>query len=179
MIDENAPILCLDVDGPLNPCPFSPERSKDWIFEPEFVSTKASGRYRLNLSRQMANAISDLGCRIMWLTTWGRHAHANMGLHFDWISHPVLAERPEPEYTGMYGWSAVEDFMWKPSAMQKLLSNPGQKVVWIDDDIEWFLSEVNKKGIVLDPHNRLLAICPESDIGITRAHIEQIKEFLK
>jgi hypothetical protein len=126
----------------------------------------------------MGDSLERLGCKTHWLTTWGYHAHANIGLHFDWISHPVLAEKPPPHYEGMYGWRTAEDFLWKPRAVQQFLSQPGGKVVWIDDDANGFHEEWARNGRILDLHGRLLTICPDSDIGLTTSHIEEIRNFL-
>ena len=167
--------ILLDIDGVSNPVRFLPQDSSDWQFEPSFKSTKASGGFTLNLSREMAAAILGLGCDIRWLTTWGHHAHFNIGMHFDWINYPVLAEPPES--SGMYGGGS--DWLWKPRAVMDFLKDPGDKVVWIDDDADDYVDHWQKHGLVLDPHNRLLVICPETNIGLTRDHIKRIDEFLK
>lgn len=167
--------ILLDIDGVLNPSPFAPHDSPDWKFEPQLKSSKASGGFTLNLSREMAGAILGLGCDIQWLTTWGHHAHFNVGMHFDWINYPVLAEPPESR--GMYGGST--DWLWKPRAVMDFLKNPGDKVIWVDDDADYYVAHWSEHGLVLDPHNRLLVVCPDTDTGLTKAHIESIREFLK
>jgi hypothetical protein len=173
--------ILLDVDGVLNPDFFEAENCPDWVFEPKFKSSKASGRYTLALSREMGKAIEDLNCQVHWLTTWGTHAHFNIGIHFDWNNHPILAEKPPPiiEPDGMYGRREVEDHFWKPRAVKKFLLEPGPKVIWIDDDIEAFQERIAQNGMTLDPHNRLLTICPDELVGLTKQHLNLIREFIQ
>lgn len=163
------PIIPLDIDGVLNPCPFNAERSKDWLFEPEFRSSPESGRFLLNLSKEMGQALLDLDCHIRWLTTWildEDQANPNIGAALGWPKLPIIPIAPH----------GPSDFFWKPRAIKTLLENPGPKVIWIDDDINSFLQHFQPD--VLDPHKRLLTIVPESDIGLTKAHINIIKEFI-
>ena len=169
--------LLLDVDGVLNPCPFSIDRSSEWIFEQPFKSTKASGGFTLNLSREMGKAIEELDYNIRWLTTWAHHAHVNIGMHFDWISHQVLAEPPEASYN-MYGCTS-SDWLWKPRAVMEFVKDPGDKVVWIDDDANEFIDHFDKNGLTLDPHERLLIISPITDVGLTKSDLGRIREFLR
>jgi hypothetical protein len=172
--------ILLDVDGVLNPIPFSASDSSDWKFESSFISSKPSGRYRLNLSREMGKAIEDIGARIHWLTSWHTHAHFNIGLHFDWIDHPVLAY--PPSQLG-YGWSGYygesEDRLWKARAVQRFLAEPGDKVVWVDDEADGLMAKFSNNAGNIDPHNRLLIICPDEYVGLTRSHIGSIVEFFE
>lgn len=160
------PILLLDVDGVLNPCPFDKNRSSDWAFEKTFRSTLASGGFNLNLSWEMGQALLGLGCEIVWLTTWildWDHANENIGRAFGW------AEKKVPEVTREQFWKILE--------VKRILAEPGPKVVWIDDDALNFL-ELFEDGADLDPHSRLLVVCPDSSVGLTKAHLQEIKEFL-
>jgi hypothetical protein len=170
------PIIVLDIDGVLNTFVPVAERSADWKWDPEFRSDRDSGRFLLNLSTEMARALEKLG-ELRWLTTWiynGDQANPNVGAHFGW-NLPLLDivkdtttprvsifERPDP-------W-------WKSNSIKKLCAEPGPPVVWIDDDIEWFLRDGPQD---LDPHHRLFCVCPDADVGITRAHIEMIKNHLE
>lgn len=165
----NKSILVIDVDGCLNPVPFDPAMSSDWKFEPTFCSSQESGGWPLNLSREMGQTLTDLNCEIKWLTTWildADFANIEIGSALKWkrLNHCPFKQQ------------GFTDIWWKPRAVKELLKDPGPKVVWIDDDINIFLQ--NFEIGELDPHNRLLAICPFPAIGITKNDIDVIKEFL-
>lgn len=173
------PILVCDVDGCLNPCPFNPTTTRDWVWEPQFTSDEPSGSFPLNLSREMADAITALNCDLRWLTTWGHHAHRNMGARFGWPQYPVAAGPGDPGLVLPFGyWKHTS--LWKPRAVFDLLAEPGPPVVWIDDDIRGYL-DINYEDLLgreLDPHDRLLAVAPVYDTGITRMHLEMVREWL-
>jgi hypothetical protein len=163
------PILLLDVDGVLNPISFSSTDSFDWKFEAPFRSSEESGGWTLNLSKEMGQAIQSLDCEIRWLTTWildADFANAEIGSALGWerlALCPFVKHKSDP-------W-------WKPRAVKDLLQHPGPKVVWADDDINIFLQFFEDDE--LDPHNRLLAICPDPTVGLTKDDIDTIKEFLR
>lgn len=159
------PILLLDVDGVLNPVPFTTTWSSDWEFLPEFISSEESGMWPLNVSAEMAMAITDLGCDVRWLTTWGDHAHDNIGAAFGWRLLPVVAQPDR------------RSFSWKVKAATEILSEPGPPVVWIDDDIAEFACRTDFTTI--DPHKRLITVCPKTNVGLTRSHISYIAERLQ
>ena len=173
------PILLLDVDCVLAPSPFNRATTRDWLWEPPIVSDEISGGFTLHLSREMAAEVVGLGCDIRWLTTWAHDASRNIGAHFGWPEHPVAATPKSPGLDLPFSyWKHIP--LWKPRAAFDILANPGPPVVWIDDDIGTFLDlpYESRLGRELDPHDRLLAIAPVYDTGITRAHIAEVREFL-
>jgi hypothetical protein len=160
------PIILLDVDGVLNPCPFKAEMSSDWKFEPTFTSKTG---FKLNLSKEMGRAILDLNCNIIWLTTWildEDFANPEVGVALGW----------DKKATAHIDESKTQ-FFWKTEKAREILSIPGSKIVWIDDDVNEFIN-MFKNRFDLDPHNRLLAICPDADVGLTKVHIDRIRTFL-
>jgi hypothetical protein len=162
------PLLFADIDGCFNPVPFRAVVSKDWKWERTFRSNADSGGFNLNLSSEMGAAIESLGCDITWLTTWivGQdHANPNVGKALGWElkPYPIIPEDPY--------------IFWKVMYMKDVLAQPGPKVIWIDDEATEF-SELFSDQWDLDPHNRLLIINPETDIGITKDHIDTMKVFL-
>jgi hypothetical protein len=171
------PMILLDVDGVCNRLS-GPGSEEDWAWEPMFYSTDASGRFPLHLSREMADALFLLGADIHWLTTWDYHANFNIGSHFHWPTLPVLAGPGSPTLNfGMFGTH------WKPAAVVKLLRDPGPPVVWIDDDVRYYVDlpyeHALGEGEVLDPHDRLLAVGPAPHAGISKANVAEIQEFLR
>lgn len=161
------PIILLDVDGVLNPCPFKAERSPGWAFEPTFRSNERSGRWPLNVSKEMAQELLSITDDIRWLTTWCDQAHPNIGGPvFGWPEFPVLQDHRK----------FSRNFFWKPANVQDVTREPGPPVIWIDDDSAGYVEACTLES--LDPHGRLLVITPECDIGLTREHFARIREWL-
>jgi hypothetical protein len=164
------PIIVLDVDGVLNPFwPRSTQISRDWVFDKNFSSSPESGSFLLNLSTEMGQALRDLDCDIRWLSTWmrdGDFANQEIGEALGW---PVLPN-VEIEFHG------PNDFSWKPRAVRQILSTDGPPVIWIDDDAVIFLKDLT--DLSFDPHQRLLPIAPDTDVGLTKKDIEKAKDFI-
>jgi hypothetical protein len=159
-------VILLDIDGVLNPCPFSTERSKDWVFDPEFVAKC----FQINASCEMARALLDLNHPIEWLTTWCMYddsANQHIG---PCIRMPRLKNNrtPYPDE----GW-------WKLAVYNlKRLQFDGP-IVWIDDDLAGAGLPVEYGKTAVDPLDpATLYVCPETDVGLTKAHIEAIAFFL-
>lgn len=156
------PILLLDVDGVLNPVPFD-HADVDWPFEPSFMA----GSFRMNFSKEMLDAIQRLPVQIQWLTTWCMDPCNNDVQN---QLEPALKLPPYPYHHAPVfptrGW-------WKLLVVQKLLTEHpwSQRFVWIDDDI--------KDGTADLFDDRVLTISPASHIGVTRQHIELIKDFCR
>lgn len=167
------PLLLLDVDGVLNPCPYHPDRSRDWEDFELYASSEESGRRALSLSKSMGQALLALECDIQWLTFWVRdadHANPEVGARLGWPTLPVAPFELR-----------LSDYVWKFSAVRRLLQEPGPALVWVDDNADTDLHWVRQSDVLwdrLDPHGRLLAVSPVTNAGLTKAHVEQIKDWL-
>jgi hypothetical protein len=168
-MNNQQPLILLDVDGVLNPFPFT-DIKRDWKFEPTFTSSIESGQFSLNLSKEMGQALLDLNCQIQWLTTWIRHedfANPNIGKALDW---PIQKE-------AQLVIAGLTDPFWKVRTVKSILSIPGPKVIWIDDDAARFIEHFSDWSL-LDPHDRLQIIVPDPQVGLTKRHIQIINDFI-
>ena len=150
--------LLLDVDGVLIPYGPPSDEWGEWI--------RHHRREDLVVSRQMVAAIDALGADVYWLTSWSHTANSLLCPFIDWPPKKVLEKRTVKHW-------------WKLGAAHELLtSSPYGRVAWVDDDLDQYRDEVDSKlGHLLDA-GRLLLVCTESSIGLTRRHIESIRDFL-
>jgi hypothetical protein len=164
---DNKPLLILDIDGVLNPISTIIDNSDlDWNFNVQAVSSEG---FHLQLSREMAAALTSLGCKIQWLTTWifdQDLANEEIGPLIG-LNHKTCCSINKSLHDG---------YAIKLDAMYKILANKGPKVIWIDDEIEYILKSKDTKDF--DPHKRCLKIIPNSTIGITKQHIKEMEVFL-
>lgn len=161
------PYLFLDVDGVLSP--FASD-SDAWD---DFTDTPGAG-FELPLSRSMAAALAGLDLESVWLTTWEHEANKVVAPALGW--DPLEVIESGTLKSSRRRW-------WKLAALDWWMAGHASRpFVWIDDDI--------RSELAPDPDRRLaryrwatssspfLLICPDRDVGITRAHIEEIKAFI-
>lgn len=158
------PICLLDIDGVLNPVPFG-RWPNEWIFEPSFVAD----RFHMNFSKEMLDALQALPMEIQWLTTWCQNPDRIEV--YEYLEKPLGLPRFKVHHE-LPGRRFGQSTWWKHDVVQRLLvQHPWhQRFVWIDDDLNDFHADT------LDD-NRVLTIRPETDRGITKAHIARIREF--
>ncbi len=182
----DTPILALDVDGVLNVFlrgaikePFGDYRSIN------ARPTVHDHEYEITFSPTVIKTLLDLhesgALEIVWLTTWGRGANGELS---ERIGLPgnfrVAGERPAnaafvPLETNSV--SNEQDSWWKFTYIKRLAhEHPSRRIIWIDDDlsfdrdsVEW----VNAQG------NRVLGICPDTNLGLTPEDLEFIREFVE
>lgn len=174
---QDRPTIYLDIDGCLNPVPFHPDSSSDWQFGPEFghlgvdLDTLEPKCFLLNLSQEMARALEALECTIKWLTTW---------VKYDDKTAPIRRALGWDRMDSLDDLSHVvrrsDDNRWKLNSIRQVLAQPGAPVVWIDDELDRFLDGCVREE--LDPHHRLITLCPDLHVGITREALEVIKARL-
>lgn len=154
------PYLFLDVDGVLNRIATS---GGDWDdFELHKLSPFNYGKFRVFLSKSMCAALAELPVEIIWLTTWCTEA--------DRLIAPLMG-LPGYRCAGM-GDPFPNS---KITCLEIFLEKEGiRPFIWIDDGaIKTYMEEdFRELGW------KHLAIRPNERIGITKNHINQIKEFL-
>lgn len=115
------------------------------------------------------------GVEARWCTTWLEHAPSIFGylsgLGDDWVWEPGVSTRPDQDQS----W-------WKAERVRAALER-GQRVVWIDDEIDERLREVQQQASDED-HSwmtgpNLLKVCPSSARGLAPADLNAIRAFLE
>lgn len=149
--------LLLDVDGVL--IPFGPPHDGwgDW--------GRHGDREDIVLSRQMVDAVQALDADVHWLTSWMHSANTILAPILDWPPMPVLEKQT------LRRW-------WKLVAVEEFVRNaPHARIAWVDDDLDEYADEVDDAIGPLVDAGRLLLVCTDSRIGLTRTDLDRIGAF--
>lgn len=146
----------LDVDGVLLPPP--PRTSspwKDWATYP----------FSVTASQAMGAELGPVVDTITWASTWRDLANDYISPVFGWGQRPVLERKRELVW-------------WKLEAIGR--AHPlGVPLVWVDDEINE--RDVNNDGWIRSYISKItdtyLLICPETNVGLTPEHIDEIVTF--
>lgn len=156
--------LFLDVDGVISPMPDHRSPLKHWG---DWRKCPNVG-FHLLLSQTLADALTELGVTIKWLTTWEAGEMCN-----EYIS-PVL------------GWDRLEvlprkgcseEPWWKLDAI--LRHGLTEPFIWIDDDIHYAedaVAKAFKEAKVTVPR---MLVSPDWEEGITPAMVEEMRMFVR
>ncbi|MEY9875845.1 hypothetical protein ABH931_005351 [Streptacidiphilus sp. MAP12-33] len=112
------PLLFLDIDGVL--IPFGGRDHRTYPPPP----AEAAGPLLARADPALGVQLLDLGCELVWATTWGAEANATVAPR---LGLPPLAVLDEPEHDGPPG------LHWKTRPI--LAHAAGQPFVWVDDEI--------------------------------------------
>jgi hypothetical protein len=166
-------IIYLDVDGVLNPDTYN-GRHKYWSDYKRYdVEIVFGGKYRIWLSADMCQTLLSVAkkhdAEIAWSTTWNNDAN-----------HCISPIVGFPELRVVYYDTINDNDIQNCGKLPYVSADVGSKnAVWIDDylgyaDMVWVNERHN--GIVISQYPTL-AIKPESSIGLTQDHIDQIDRF--
>lgn len=154
------PLLALDVDGVLNPYATA-TKPTTWS---DYDRHMTNG-YLVWLSAELGKALLELDVEIVWATTWNDLANRCIGPLVGFPKLPVLH----------YDW---QNLPWDDRGCGKLpcvsaAAGQHRPLVWIDDDhgqhdFAWADERIGPT----------LLITPSPALGLTPAHIAEIKEFL-
>ncbi len=114
----------------------------------------------------MVAALESLPADVHWLTSWAQTANTVLCPFIDWPPKRVLEKRTVRRW-------------WKLVAVEEFLSCTSYgRVAWLDDDLDQYADEVQVSvGRFVDT-DRLLLICPDASVGLTREHLVAIRAFL-
>lgn len=170
------PYLFLDVDGALNALDgLNKGRWPDYRKQKVHTKDPATGdwsKLNVRISPKMCAAIAKLPVDHQWATSWEDQANATLRELTGLPKYPVACRVGEFEMT-MHGFMPVEK-QWKWLDIQVQLERDPRPMIWIDDeDIPW------EAGTTLDERGiRFLLIKPDSNVGITPDHLDDIRSFL-
>ncbi|KAB7790479.1 hypothetical protein [Bifidobacterium leontopitheci] len=181
------PLVLIDFDGVINQFPDDKVRcrqnSTDWMkpgdprialyeharwFVPDskrYVSAGRLGSYRILWSSELVDRLRTLPAQIMWLSTWQPFTNAlNMALDVDWDTINWY----DP-YTGEGRLTG------KRRAVLSHLKT-GRPIVWIDDEETTYDAGLDITDAA--PAAPVLAVGPDSRIGISRQQMDGIERFV-
>ena len=168
------PIVLLDIDGVLNPLCAEASLNPEWSWnmfwsDPELDQSDNNCSVAVHFAPDMLKELLAFPVDLRWLTTWmWRNRSANL----DFASQTRFRHLP----TDIVDTDSKSSF--KLNVVKCILKDKGPQVIWIDDDIEKILKESRIDFEDIDPHTRCLPIVPISLVGLTKGHLEQIKEFI-
>jgi len=166
--------IYFDVDGVFNACSVEAP-SEDETGWTTWNRKKING-YWIMWSPELVDEVNRLtalpGVTAKWLTTWAELAPEMIAPELEIIganTWDVVASRKQVRYY-MNDW-------WKFKPLQAdVEATQADRFVWVDDDLFYNRTLVYP---FLDSHgDRVLAISPKIEFGITRAHIEDIEKFI-
>lgn len=187
MNGRKRPLVLIDFDGVINQFPDEKVRRRQnttsWmeqgdpriaLYSPdnwfipdhkEMVTTQYHGRLRLLWAAGLVDRLKTLDADILWLSTWQPYTDMlNVHLGIDWETiqwyDPVTRVG---RYTG------------KRRAVLNHLKY-GRPIVWIDDEETTY--DAGLAITAQEPQAPVLAVGPESHIGINRAQMALIERFV-
>ena len=117
-------------------------------------------------SLEVGRAIAELDVDVIWLTTWREEANQWIGPLFGWPKHAVVAIEDED----MLNWRT----WWKLDAAKRLYAEEPGPLIWADDDLDVFVDAYEWCKEVDG-----LPIVPRINVGLTRGHLEQMREYVE
>lgn len=183
------PLVLLDVDGVLNV--LGEESRATWDVLMAGRATADGTSFSIMWSPEVIQTLNgwiEDGVEVQWLTTWGHDANHSLrhlvglpelpvaGTYDEhWrgasestpaASHAEMAPAAPDPLTGEW---------WKYDVVQRLLrQHPDRLLVWIDDEL--FLPSPFRRWA--DWHERVHAIGPDGDLGLTQDDLDEIASML-
>jgi hypothetical protein len=165
-------IVYLDVDGVINAVSKgAPKANTQWNGE---WSREEVMKFYILWSHELVENINELAARddvtVKWLTTWQELAPKELcpvtGIEGQ-LWEVLYGDLETHGYTGNRWWKL-------DSLMEDLDKEQPDKVVWIDDDINYH----RWTGEWLKGHPEILPVCPNTMHGVTKKQFDGIIEFI-
>lgn len=175
------PQILLDIDGVLNTYPAKPKHMWGDDFQEHKVTDLSKGKeWTLIVGQPVIDFINEINVEradIWWHTTWQASAN-EVAKAFGISEFPVL---DAPEYTS---WDRrVAKGWWKLAAVKRTLLDAEAPVIWIDDEagvywIKQLHDQCKEAGLSQEGWDRLTVICPDSQSGLSKAHMAKIEHII-
>lgn len=182
------PLWLLDVDGVLNAVTEKPDPNvwKDWR---QGRATADGVSWPICFSPTVTRTVRRLHeaglAEVRWLSTWGRHANAELRALLDLPELAVVAERPTaaalPDGAVADGAISHGDTVdddgpwWKLAAVRAAVTaEPDRALVWTDDELHY---EIEACWWVTANVRRHLVLAPPAQVGLTPRQLRQIERF--
>lgn len=168
------PVLLLDIDGVLNA--ISPDLSAPWPNESwvRFHATDIDGgEWRMQIAKDVVTYLSELHssgrAEIRWHTTW-QEAALDIG---DEVGLPTFHVVDAPENN----WNPIQmrRQWWKVPAALRVVNDEGRRLIWVDDDIAFFLHPRDRAEF----RGRCHFVSPATKWGLTPRDLVLIDRALK
>lgn len=150
--------IVLDLDGVLIPFDGPHDGWGRW--------ERSAERSDLVVSREAVEAVEDLGAQVHWATSWAANANAVVSPFLGWPELEILEKRTVPQW-------------WKLGAVEAFLRRaPYGRVVWVDDDLDRYIDDIQARLAGPLASGRLHLVCPDSAVGLTRSDLARLTELL-
>ena len=170
-VPSSPPILLLDVDGVLNAvCMDLPEGWQRGIYNGYVLSWDPTVTARLRELHESGRV------ELQWLTTWTKRADELLAEPMGLPRGLRVHDREGFESTGFAGRREHASGWWKLDAARELVqSEPGRRIVWIDDDLG---NEADDVVEWLDANPHVLVVAPDLFSGLTHEELDRVEAWL-
>lgn len=163
------PIILLDVDGVINMFENHAGRTGEWtdVSKGLAYNTERGCNYEVKFSKEMISCVNAWNkvAEVKWLTTWNDEAQTQvapvMGLdHFECARTFKLQEDLDEEEKAKMAVRVAKDV------------GDDTLIIWIDDDMRWFLKRSEESPIFKRPNTLLLGpagLLTKADIELVNA----------
>lgn len=158
-----ANVWLLDVDGVINAVCHRPAEHHR-----RFVANGFPITYDPAITSRLLHIHTSGLAELRWLTTWEELANVHLIGELGWPRLELAGARPATE---VYGW-------WKSEVAEQVYLQ-GHRVVWTDDDLGHSLSLGYMDWVSSADPDRLLAISPSFETGLTLEEMDRAEEWLQ
>lgn len=163
--------LFLDVDGVINNLTYAYYGSEKVTEDSRLF---VANGFRMAVAERLVTFFQDLEKRddveLYWLTTWLHDAPKELSPHIEFGADWTVVEGNP--WTSLGPW-------WKFVEIRSHVEE-GDRVIWLDDDLAlerrlWPSLQSWIHGL----EDNILALSPDSEVGLTEAHTSRILHFLE
>lgn len=164
---EPRAVILLDVDGVLNACRVPDDMPG------EYKSQVCNGwniQWRQAIVDRLRKLHDEQHAEIRWLTTWAEDANEHISPALGLPVDLTVVASP-------YGQHKCPRGEWWKLEYAQAAYDRGDKVVWLDDDLAF---DARTRAWLTTVHDRrMLALAPDTEVGLTPEHLDAIEAFLK